>query len=133
MGEAAPMVQPGDRRKFIEGLRGVAIGVVLVFHAAIWAGVSGQPAELLYFGHAGVDLFFVISGFCMLWPQLDNGSLRPLNPGRFYLRRALRIGPPYVVAVVAAVGASALMWKFGGPSWCCLLYTSPSPRDRTRS
>jgi peptidoglycan/LPS O-acetylase OafA/YrhL len=53
----------------------------------------------------------------MLWPQLDDGSLRPLNAPQFYLRRALRIFPPYVVAVVVAVGVSALMWKFGGPSW----------------
>jgi peptidoglycan/LPS O-acetylase OafA/YrhL len=105
-----------DRLGFIEGLRGLAIGVVLVFHAGIWASVTGRPSQVLGFGHAGVDLFFVISGFCMMWPNLHHGSVRPIDAPRFYMRRALRIAPPYWVAVAIAVGASALMWVAGGRS-----------------
>ena len=38
-----------------------------------------------------------------------------------------------IVAMVSMVGAAAFMLAVGWFSLACLLYTSPSPRDRTRS
>ncbi len=40
---------------------------------------------------AGVDVFFVISGFIMFYTTVD----RQVTPGQFYLRRLIRIVPPY--------------------------------------
>lgn len=40
---------------------------------------------------AGVDVFFVISGFIMFYTTVD----RPVSPAQFYLRRLIRIVPPY--------------------------------------
>lgn len=107
-----------DRLAYIEGLRGLAVGGVLVFHASIWAGVTGAVTKPLSWGGLGVDLFFVISGFCMAWPLLGNdGMLQPLGARSFYWRRFRRIWPPYAVAVLVTVGVSAAMWQIGNAGW----------------
>jgi exopolysaccharide production protein ExoZ len=47
---------------------------------------------------AGVDVFFVISGFIMFYTTVD----RPVSPQQFYLRRLIRIVPPYLAFTTAA-------------------------------
>jgi len=75
-------------RADIDGLRAVAILLVVLFHA----GVSALPG-----GYAGVDIFFVISGF------LIGGILsRDIASGQFsfysfYVRRIRRIAPALMV------------------------------------
>ena len=98
----APPPQPGAKpdhgyRPDIDGLRALAICAVLVFHAF--------PA-LLPGGFAGVDVFFVISGYLItrvLAQELATGRLRL---GRFYARRVRRIVPALalVLAAVYAIG-----------------------------
>jgi peptidoglycan/LPS O-acetylase OafA/YrhL len=79
-------------RPDIEGMRGVAVLLVVLFHAGI-AGVAG--------GFIGVDVFFVISGFLitglLLREREQTGSVDLL---RFYARRARRILPAAVVVIV---------------------------------
>lgn len=84
----------------IDGLRAVAIAAVLLFHL--------RPG-LLPGGLAGVDLFFVISGFVV------TGSLlrRPAEPlaalaTGFFARRIVRIVPALVVMLLAVSLASVL-------------------------
>ena len=67
----------------LDGLRGVAIFGVLLFHA-----------ELFSLGWTGIVLFFVLSGFLITGILLD-GKERAGYFGRFYARRALRIFPAY--------------------------------------
>jgi peptidoglycan/LPS O-acetylase OafA/YrhL len=110
-------VSAPQRLDWIEGMRGLAVGAVLVFHAGIWAGLGQGPMKLLGLGQRGVDLFFVISGFCMLWPLLRDGRLRAIDPGVFLRRRWVRIAPPYLAAVAIAVVVSAAMYWFGGNGW----------------
>jgi peptidoglycan/LPS O-acetylase OafA/YrhL len=88
-------------RPDIEGLRAIAIGAVLLFHA----GVSWAEG-----GFIGVDVFFVISGF------LITGLLvREWNEhGRidlvvFYARRFRRLLPAALLAIVVTVVASWLI------------------------
>jgi len=54
------------------------------------------------FGHAGVDLFFVISGFIILFVHYDDIG-RPERLGRYVGRRLSRILPTYWVALVLIV------------------------------
>ncbi|MFI6323941.1 acyltransferase family protein [Nonomuraea sp. NPDC050556] len=88
-------------RDDIEGLRAVAVLLVLGFHAAV-PGLGG--------GFVGVDVFFVISGFL-----ITGLILRDLGQGRFsladfYARRARRILPAAgVVLVVTAVAGWVLL------------------------
>ena len=85
--------------RVIQFLRGIAAFGVLVFHAADRAGGSFGA------GAAGVDVFFVISGFIM-WMVTCR---KPPGPGQFLLRRAERIVPLYwlVTLGVAAVAVVA--------------------------
>src|SRR5918995_1123593 len=88
-------------RPDVEGLRAVAVGAVLLYHA----GVPFAPG-----GYVGVDVFFVISGYLitgLLLRELEKTGT--LSLARFYSRRAKRLLPLTVVvlgAVVLVVG----MW-----------------------
>jgi exopolysaccharide production protein ExoZ len=82
----------------IQYLRAAAAIAVVLFHAAEKTG--GHFA----IGAAGVDVFFVISGFVM-WLVSER---RPLTPGRFLTDRIVRIAPAYWLATaVMVVGAFA--------------------------
>jgi peptidoglycan/LPS O-acetylase OafA/YrhL len=90
----APVLDVGDYRPELDGLRCLAVGAVMAFHtlAPVAAG-----------GYIGVDVFFVLSGFLITSVLLrdlarDRSSLR-----RFYLRRVARLGPA-LAAVCLTVG-----------------------------
>jgi len=90
----------------IQYLRGVAAGMVLLFHIAFWesrvAGGSSALPAWLRVGDAGVDLFFVISGFIMVHIQqarLDT----PLTYRNFLTKRLTRIYPPYWIVTLCLI------------------------------
>ncbi len=78
-------------RPGLTGLRAVAITVVVARHTGeVWPGGFDGSA----FGFAGVDIFFVLSGF--LITSLLVGELwrtGSISLGQFYIRRALRLLP----------------------------------------
>src|SRR5713101_1169934 len=91
---------PGDRkfRPDVEGLRAIAVLLVVLYHAHIpW--MNG--------GYVGVDVFFVISGFVitglLLRERAATGRTHILT---FYARRARRIIPAASLVTVATVIAS---------------------------
>lgn len=80
----------------IQYLRAIAAIAVVVFHAAQRAGMP------FWVGEAGVDLFFLLSGFLML--AITEAGSRPLP---FLRDRLRRIVPPYWIATsVVLAGAS---------------------------
>lgn len=84
--------QSRNYRPDIDGLRALAVLPVVLFHAGV-PGFTG--------GFAGVDVFFVISGYLitgLLLQDLERGEFSLLD---FYVRRVRRILPA-LVAVVAA-------------------------------
>ncbi len=90
----------GDFRPDLEGLRGVAILLVLLFHAGI-PGTSG--------GFVGVDVFFVLSGFLITGLLLrERESTGRVDLREFYARRARRILPAASVVLVGIVVAAPL-------------------------
>ncbi len=108
-----------DRYHYIDGLRGIAVAMVLLFHSAIWAGLNSPLRPLYDLGRPGVDLFLVLSGFCLFWPMVDKttGEVRPLNIKRYAVRRARRIAPPFYAAIACFLLAAFFVSRFGGPSW----------------
>jgi peptidoglycan/LPS O-acetylase OafA/YrhL len=90
-------------RPDIDGLRGVAVLLVLIFHFDFFN--IGKA------GFIGVDIFFVISGYLIskiIWSELDADSF---SFQQFYIRRIRRLAPPLFVtlALTAAVGTLVLL------------------------
>ena len=119
MGRAAPTTGDGFRPD-LEGLRGVAILLVLLFHAGIpWAGG----------GFVGVDVFFVLSGFLitglLLRERVRTGRI---DLAAFYARRARRILPAAAVVLAATLGLSLLILgpvdlkRVAGDAVACALF-----------
>lgn len=86
-------------------MRGVAALLVVICHARIV--LRGTPYEAfaehaLSPGALGVDLFFMISGFIMVYATRDSdGSCSYIS--RFLLKRLIRIWPVYVTAILIAL------------------------------
>jgi exopolysaccharide production protein ExoZ len=102
---SARRVSSGGRLLSVQYARGVAAVGVLLFHAFNDASVTGYPEQVL---QAGVDLFFVISGFIM-WVTTHQSKT---GPRQFLGKRVRRIVPLYwlftALAVLIAVGAPQL-------------------------
>jgi peptidoglycan/LPS O-acetylase OafA/YrhL len=81
-------------RPDIDGLRAVAVGLVVLFHA--WP-------KWLRSGFIGVDVFFVISGFLITSIILKDLKGRAFTIRGFYVRRIRRIFPALVTVVLAVL------------------------------
>ncbi len=91
---------PGFRPD-IQGLRALAVGLVVLDHAHV-PGLRG--------GFIGVDVFFVISGFLITGLLIgDIERHRSVRFVNFYARRALRILPMATVVIVVTSVASVLL------------------------
>lgn len=93
-----------NRIRPLDGLRGVAAGMVIVFH--LWQagftdsfGLTGAASRIFAFGQTGVDLFFVLSGFLITRILLATKSAEGYF-GTFYTRRILRIFPLYYLGLL---------------------------------
>ena len=83
----------------IQYVRALAAVLVVVLHISVNIAPTFSPAalRLASVGAAGVDLFFVVSGFIM-WTIAEG---RPLGAGEFMLRRLTRIVPLYWLTTLA--------------------------------
>jgi len=101
----------------LDGLRGVAILLVLGTHFGTAAGFAVRPGGTLgafldrvfYLGWSGVDLFFVLSGF-LITSILLSTRHQPNYFRLFYGRRALRIFPLYYFAVIFGLFVLPTLW-----------------------
>jgi peptidoglycan/LPS O-acetylase OafA/YrhL len=102
----------------IDGLRFVAIGLVLLYHSGAVIGVTRGDPWIPPFGDAlahhgtwltsflgpgwfGVELFFVISGFILALPFAAHALAgeRKVSLRAYFLRRLTRLEPPYLIAL----------------------------------
>lgn len=82
--------KPQTRRDDIQGIRGISVGLVVLYHAGL-----GFPG-----GFVGVDVFFVVSGFVItrgLHSELKTSGR--ISLANFYRRRVRRILPASAVTV----------------------------------
>jgi exopolysaccharide production protein ExoZ len=85
------------RLQSIQYLRGLAAAMVVFFHAT--------PPEVGLIGAAGVDIFFVISGFIM-WALCAD---RSVSPAKFFGERIIRIFPLYLMYTTILAMAAGLV------------------------
>ena len=102
--------QPADGSRRIaqlDGLRAVAVLMVIVFHLEIGVGIGGM---------FGVDLFLVLSGFLITGVLVGEYRARgTVSVRRFYERRILRLYPALVLMIVVLVPFGSLLNAEG--SW----------------
>ena len=92
------------RRPVLDGLRGLAILLVMLMHT-----------DVLHNGYVGVDLFFALSGFLitsLLYEEWDRDGVIRLQ--RFYARRARRLLPALGLLIVLALIANAVCYRLTG-------------------
>lgn len=100
------------RRRELDGVRGIAILLVMAAHLAVPGFASG--------GVAGVTLFFVLSGYLITGILLRNGL------AGFWRNRALRLLPALLLVIVAttAYGVTVGTRGIGSDDLVALLYLS---------
>jgi peptidoglycan/LPS O-acetylase OafA/YrhL len=104
-------MERGGKLGYMDGLRGVAAGVVvlhhfaLAFHPEFVAAIS--PLTLLFAGHFAVCIFFCISGFVLSYKFFETGRGEVVTSGA--VRRYFRLMP----LVLTAVMISYLLLRFG--------------------
>lgn len=86
----------------LDVLRGIAVLIVMLYHAADLAP-SLHARAIVGLGYTGVDLFFVLSGF-LITGILVRSKDQPNYFKNFYARRALRIWPIYYVLLLLTFG-----------------------------
>ncbi len=89
-------------RPDVEGVRAIAILLVVAYHAGI-RPFSG--------GYVGVDVFFVLSGYLITWLLVAEAQERgTIHLGRFYARRARRLLPALAVVLLFTIVAGAMIY-----------------------
>jgi peptidoglycan/LPS O-acetylase OafA/YrhL len=116
------------RVRDIDGLRALAVLGVVVYHVGVYAPwerlVSPSLAAAfrdysrspLTLGSHGVDLFFILSGFCLSYPTLvrrQTGDTVRLDIARYFARRLVRVYPPFLCAAALCVVSSYVLLRAG--------------------
>jgi peptidoglycan/LPS O-acetylase OafA/YrhL len=93
-------LRPMKYKPEIDGLRTLAVVPVILFHAGL---------GLMKGGYAGVDVFFVISGYLITRLMLDEHERSKFSILKFYERRARRILPALLVVMLACLPAAYVL------------------------
>ncbi|GIH20126.1 acyltransferase family protein [Rugosimonospora africana] len=100
--EPRPAAEPAGFRADIEGLRAVAVLLVVLYH------LTGHPPA----GFVGVDVFFVVSGFLITGLLVQETETRGrLSFRGFYARRVRRILPAALTVLAAAALTAHLVFR----------------------
>jgi peptidoglycan/LPS O-acetylase OafA/YrhL len=117
---------PTSRLAFLDGIRAVCALYVVWHHMylQLWPGGTAPAAFgvawwltfWLIYGHYAVDVFIVVSGFCLALPVLRKGGVGSIL--EFYGRRCRRILPPYYASMgVCLLLLVTLIGKPTGTHW----------------
>lgn len=114
LGRLARVTTSGRFIPEIDGLRFIAIALVVLFHLrsySLWIRPANTyainadndwVARLTMHGYYGVQFFFAISGFILALPFASHflKQRKPVKLGQYFLRRVTRLEPPYIVCMV---------------------------------
>ena len=90
------------------------------------AGVLQKCAAVFGYGHYAVDLFIVLSGFCLTIPLARADFAGPFRALEFFRKRVRRILPPYYFACALSLLLSWLLVGAGPVSqWSKTLVRNP--------
>jgi peptidoglycan/LPS O-acetylase OafA/YrhL len=104
----------------LDGLRGVAVLLVLAFHY-FPRGVAGPFSAIASAGWMGVDIFFVLSGY-LITSILYEQRGRPHYFRDFYMRRVLRLFPLYYFLFLLALILTPLLHIQWRPAHLAMMF-----------
>ena len=101
------IVKKSKRLTFIDGLRAIACIMVVVYHGVtVFVKTINKNEDfvfnIIHYGYLGVSIFFVISGFVMAYSARNIKIWDVKTLINFFLRRMVRLTPPYHVAILIA-------------------------------
>lgn len=112
-----PAIGKQTRLEHVDGLRALAAVYVVIHHILLYVN-DGLPmgrvrhvSDLFLFGHYAVDVFIVLSGFCLMLPVIRNHGTISGGMRNFIRKRARRILPPYFSVLALSL---LLIWFFIG-------------------
>jgi peptidoglycan/LPS O-acetylase OafA/YrhL len=127
-----PSLKANNRIESLDSLRGLAAFTVVISHCLIafplfyaahyhnafsnqiaWL-MSHTPLHTMWAGHEAVVLFFILSGFVLALPFLNN---RQSSYGVYAVRRICRIYLPYIVAIFASMAVFSALFPPGSQNF----------------
>ena len=125
MNKSTVYLAPKSHYQILDGLRGVASVLVIIFHVLETFTGGNRFIQIINHGYLAVDFFFLLSGFVVAYAYDDRW--RKLTQWDFYKRRLVRLQPMVVMGSI--VGAALFYFQVspafpliaGTPLWKMLL------------
>jgi peptidoglycan/LPS O-acetylase OafA/YrhL len=129
MSEPAARIQPKQHFEILDGLRGVAAMVVVMFHICeTWNG-GDHARQIINHGYLAVDFFFMLSGFVVAYAYDDRwhpaGGQPRMTVLGFFKRRIIRLQP---MLVMGNVLGALLFYLSASPKIFPLVAATPVSR-----
>jgi peptidoglycan/LPS O-acetylase OafA/YrhL len=119
MNETPAVLQTKSHYQILDGLRGVAALIVVMFHTCEVYSNGNHSKQVLNHGYLAVDFFFLLSGFVVAYAYDDRWG--KMSQWDFYKRRLIRLQP---MVIMGSVIGAALFYFQTGPAFP-LVSTTP--------
>lgn len=110
------MIIGAQRLRFLDGMRGIAALSVVLYHHYLFLNAATSMTfpsfleSILLKGHLGVQIFFVLSGFVIAY-SIRQATLSWRYIQQFFIKRSIRLDPPYWAILLLMMMASILFSK----------------------
>ncbi|CAA9194640.1 acyltransferase family protein [Flavobacterium collinsii] len=98
MNSSSIEIKPKKHYEILDGLRGVAAILVVIFHAFEAFNEGSRFKQLMNHGYLAVDFFFLLSGFVVAYAYDDRWE--KMSQWEFYKRRLIRLQPMVIMGMV---------------------------------
>jgi peptidoglycan/LPS O-acetylase OafA/YrhL len=112
MNRTPASLQTKSHYQILDGLRGVAALIVVMFHTFEIYSKGDHTKQILNHGYLAVDFFFLLSGFVVAYAYDDRWG--KMSQWDFYKRRLIRLQP---MVIAGSVIGAALFYFQTGPAF----------------
>jgi peptidoglycan/LPS O-acetylase OafA/YrhL len=112
MNRTPASLQTKSHYQILDGLRGVAALIVVMFHTFEPYSKGDHSKQILNHGYLAVDFFFLLSGFVVAYAYDDRWG--KMSQWDFYKRRLIRLQP---MVIMGSVIGAALFYFQTGPAF----------------